>query len=147
MTTYKTAEEFAAAINKYAAKKVKLIAKTVAAEAFRNVSQAIQEATPVLTGHARANWIPSVGEPDQGIIAGVAGVDVTGAPQTSVEKQAVEDQIKAFLTDDTADVLYLTNNLPYIQGLDDGNSLKAPGGMVLPSIHATLSALEDAGIK
>lgn len=147
MTTYRTAEEFAAAINRYAQKKVQLIAKNVAAEAFRDVAKLVVEATPVLTGHARANWIPSVDEPDPSTVPGVAGVDVTGEAQTVAEKDSIETTIKQFLGNDAATKLCLTNNLPYIQNLDDGDSRKAPAGIVLPSITAALSALRDRGTK
>lgn len=143
VTTYRTAQEFADAIQKYANKRVQLIAKNVAAQAFREVTQLIVEATPVLTGHARANWIPSVNDPDPGIVAGVAGVDQTGEVQTAVEKQSVEDTIKQFLSSDGNTKLCLANNLPYIQGLDEGNSKKAPAGIVLPSILAAMASLKD----
>lgn len=144
---YRTAEEFAAAITSYANKTVQLIAKNVAAQAFRDVSKLVVEATPVLSGHARANWIPSVDEPDPGTVAGVAGVDATGAPQTAQEKQAVEEEIKLFLGSSGKTKLCLTNNLSYIQGLDDGDSAKAPAGIVLPSITAALAAMRDRGVK
>lgn len=147
VTTYKTQAEFAAAIQKYADKRVQLIAKNVAAEAFRTVAQLVVEATPVLTGHARANWIPSADEPDGSINPGVAGVDVTGQPQTSAEKQDVEAVIKHFLSNDDSTTLYLNNNLNYIQALDDGDSRKAPAGIVLPSITAALSVIKDRGTR
>jgi hypothetical protein len=147
VTTYNTPEEFAAAINDYANKKVQLIAKNVAASAFRDVAQLIVETTPVLTGHARANWLPTVDEPDPGINPGVAGVDLTGEAQTAQEKGLIEETIKEFLGSSSATKLCLTNNLPYIQGLDDGDSRKAPAGIVLPSILAALAAMQDRGVK
>lgn len=147
MTIYRTPEEFAAAINKYAAKRVQLIAKNVAVVAFREVAKQIVEATPVLTGHARANWIPSVDEPDGSINPGVAGVDLTGEAQTGQEKTYVEETIKQFLGSDSSTKLYLNNNLSYIKALDEGSSTKAPAGIVLPSILTALAVLKDRGTK
>lgn len=147
MTTYKTPEAFAEAINRYAAKRVQLIAKTVAATAFREVAKQIVEATPVLTGHARANWIPSADEPDGSINPGVAGVDLTGEAQTAGEKGDVDAVIKQFMSNDSSTKLFLNNNLPYINALDEGSSRKAPAGIVLPSILTALAVIRDRGTK
>lgn len=147
MTTYRTPEAFAAAINKYAAKRVQLIAKNVAAAAFTEVAKLVVEATPVLTGHARANWIPSANEPDGSINPGVAGVDLTGEAQTAGEKSFVEEVVKQFMDNDSSTKLYLNNNLSYIRALDEGSSTKAPAGIVLPSILTALAVIRDRGTK
>jgi hypothetical protein len=91
--------------------------------------------------------LPTVNEPDPGINPGVAGVDTTGEAQTAQEKGLIEEVIKEFLGTESATKLCLTNNLPYIQGLDDGDSRKAPAGIVLPSITAALTAMQDRGVK
>lgn len=146
MTTYADPAEFAAALTKYADQQVQLIAKQVAGEVFTEISGRILEATPVLTGKARANWQPTVGDPAGGIINEVAGVSQTGEPVTGEEQDRLKAVVQQFLEDDSATQLQLTNNLPYIEGLDQGDSQKAPAGIVEPAISASLDALKDKGV-
>lgn len=76
--------------------------------------------TPVDSGRARANWQLTEGAPATGTVEttapGKQGLTVNEAQQI------------AKTTGDTS--LYLSNNLPYIQGLEEGTSKKAPEGMV-----------------
>lgn len=140
------ADEFARRVQEYGDKTMHQIIKTVAAQVFLAVSQTILESTPVLTGQARRNWIPSVDEPAAGSILGPGDADETHQPLLGIEEVRLKQVVKQYLNGDS-DFLYLTNNLPYIWFLDQGTSKKAPEGMVLPSISATLQALQDKAIK
>lgn len=84
---------------------------------FRNV---IME-TPIDEGTARGNWQTSVGQPKTGTI------DRVGADAAIAEVNAV-------VPDEAGQVVYLSNNLPYIRRLEYGHSQQAPGGMV--RVHA-----------
>jgi len=101
--------------------------------------------TPVLTGHARHNWMPTVGEPLYQELEGVAGVDYTGEPFTETEiikMRRVQRQLKAI---PLGEAIYICNNAPYIEILEFGNpSPKAPHGMVEVTI---VSVLEDVQSK
>ena len=82
--------------------------------------------TPVDTGRARANWSVSLGAP-------------SGA-QTGMTDKAGEATIAAGVTDINSaepmqQVIWLENNLPYIEALEDGHSQQAPAGMVEGSLH------------
>lgn len=68
--------------------------------------------TPVDTGHARANWIPSVGAPN-------AVEDSTGAAA-----QAGAAIVASYKLNQGK--LYLANVVPYIRFLNEGSSQKAP---------------------
>lgn len=80
---------------------------------FKNV---IKE-TPIDEGTARGNWQTSVGQPKTGTIDRV-GADVAIA------------EVMANVPDEAGQVVYLSNNLPYIRKLEYGHSQQAPGGMV-----------------
>lgn len=70
--------------------------------------------TPVDTGHARANWIPSVGQPN-----------TTEAPGTSsAEAQAGAAVVASFKLGQGK--LFLSNVVPYIRRLNEGHSTQAP---------------------
>jgi hypothetical protein len=83
------------------------------------------ESTPVDTGWARANWIPSVGTP-------VA--DVAGNPG-SANKSAADAGAAEVLRSNGKSPIYITNNVPYIGRLNDGSSAQAPKGFVQKSIE------------
>jgi len=80
---------------------------------FRNV---ITE-TPVDEGTARGNWQTSVGQPKTGTI------DRIGADAAIAE-------VTATVPDEAGQIVYLSNNLPYIRKLEYGHSEQAPQGMV-----------------
>ena len=75
--------------------------------------------TPVDTGAARGNWQASVGQPATGAID---RADPSG--------QAAIASAAAVIPDEAGSVVYLSNNLPYIQRLEYGHSGQAPDGMV-----------------
>lgn len=88
------------------------------------------ETTPVATGFARANWIPSIGSP-------VTDID---GDHTSVSVSAQQEGIAQVLTYtiDAGD-LFVSNNVPYIGMLDLGHSNQAPAGFV----EAALQKAQD----
>lgn len=89
----------------------------------------IIKGTPVDTGRARGNWIPSIGS----VPLGVSSLnDASGALMDTAE---VTNRIKM------GDTFFLTNNLPYIQRLEYGSSKQAPRGMVRRAIRQTIAEL------
>ena len=74
----------------------------------------IRKDTPVDTGRARGNWQCTIGAP-------FGGENANGS----------DEQIQQTIPRRAGSVVYLTNNVPYIQKLEyDGHSSKAPTGMV-----------------
>ena len=103
---------------------VKLIDKaveSVAVEITLDFTRFVIEDTPVDTGWARANWIPSVGSP----VESPAGFP--GEVQQSFQQQGVDNVGRYSLSDGP---LYVSNNVPYIEKLNAGTSSKAPAGFV-----------------
>lgn len=80
----------------------------------------VTKKTPVDTGRARASWIVSEGEPDI----------VTTAPVGTNAVPTPPD----FSNVDGTKVVYILNNVSYIEALEDGHSKQAPAGMVRISL-------------
>ena len=78
--------------------------------------------TPVDTGRARGNWQSSENAPKKGTID---RLDKSGSA-------AISD-VAITVTSGPSDK-FMTNNLPYIDGLEEGRSRQAPAGMVRKNI-------------
>jgi hypothetical protein len=85
--------------------------------------------TPVDTGHARANWVPSVGDP----FSSVVEADTAYA-------SGAADVLSYQLGDGAA---WVSNNVPYILALNDGWSKQQPAGFVERAIAETLLEAEQ----
>ena len=94
-------------------RQVELAAKALVLEIVAN----LVKATPVATGWARANWIPSIGTPAT-TVAGSPGAVNDG------DQQAAIATVLRFTLDQA--VLYVSNNVPYIALLNYGSSKQAP---------------------
>ncbi len=108
--------------------------------------------TPVLTGHARHNWMPSINtqveEEQEGVFGGVE----TGEPITAAERMRWKDTIKSLRLLPVGQTLWITNNVPYILKLEfggypagpgtiDGFSRKAPHGMLGITVREILEGV------
>ena len=93
--------------------------------------------TPVDTGRARANWFTSIGSPTSGTINfdADAGRGVAAPNQSAASIDAISKG-SAAIAKATGNVLWITNNLPYIYRLEfEGWSRQAPAGMVRVTIN------------
>jgi hypothetical protein len=91
--------------------------------------------TPVDTGRARTNWLGTVGEP--------ANFSTSSTDYAAGQAEALRSIDRFKLADKT---IYLTNNLTYIQELEDGKSAQAPRGMAKQATAAGASAIRGARI-
>jgi hypothetical protein len=97
------------------------------------IDQALVTSTPVDTGRARSNWIVGEGPSTSVIDAYVKGEKgSTGAANA----QAALDQAKAFLDSTALSTIYISNNLSYIQYLNEGSSAQAPAGFIEAAVQA-----------
>ena len=96
-----------------------------------DVTANLIESTPVDTGWARANWIPSVtksvSETDGTREQAEAGSISTGK-QLSGQAEVVGYRL-------ARGQVFVTNNVPYILRLNDGSSSKAPAGFVEAAVQ------------
>jgi len=74
--------------------------------------------TPVDTGRARGNWFTTIGNPSSAVSAGGSAGKAMGQLNAAVA------QLKL------GDTIWMANNLPYINRLENGWSKQAPAGMV-----------------
>ena len=80
--------------------------------------------TPVDTGRARSNWLPSIETPRS---------DTVGVRMPS---ESLKDAEATFNVAPKFPLLYLANNLPYIEPLNEGHSKQAPAGFVEDAIDS-----------
>ena len=85
----------------------------------------IIERTPVGTGHARANWQVSLNRPATGT---VSGTDAGGAATLARGAAVIARDRDPFST------VWITNNVPYIQELEQGTATQPPAGMVARTV-------------
>lgn len=106
-----------------------------------SVDQALVSGTPVDTGRARSNWIVQLdAASDQTIEAYAPG---SGASTVSDNTQAALAQgsreIAGYSGDHHSEI-HITNNLPYIEQLNDGWSHQAPANFVQEAIALVAEA-------
>ena len=94
--------------------------------------------TPVDTGWSRANWVPRIGQPFEGTAGDrpARGTTVSG----TVEQAAGQSAVLAYKL--SKGLVHVTNNVPYIEALNDGHSPQEPAGFVQ---RAIARALQDVG--
>lgn len=85
----------------------------------------IVEKTPVDTGRARGNWQLAAGTAAEGEVANAEGL----TPST-IMHDAEQKTASVTIGED----IWISNNLPYIEALEEGHSLQAPHGMVALSL-------------
>ncbi len=93
--------------------------------------------TPVDKGRARANWQVAINSAPSGVLDlndkdGSATISAADAAMTGLK---------------AGDTIYLANNLPYIQKLEDGSSKQAPAGMVALSVQDFQNIAKQIGFE
>lgn len=86
--------------------------------------------SPVDTGRFRGNWTVSLNAPD---ISVTDGVDPSGGATIARGSSVITGMREP-------QVVYVSNNLPYAQRLEEGSSKQAPAGMVAVTL-AELSVM------
>lgn len=139
-----TPRQFETEMQKLARVIVPKLGKAVHRKVTEAVYEGIVKRTPVLTGRARGNWHPTIGSPSEAVGEEVFGGSLTGEPVTGKEKariKAVTSKLEALPLGQASS--FVTNNLDYIQRLEDGSSPKSPpAAMVQGTIINTLDALQ-----
>lgn len=110
------------------------------------IDQALVTSTPVDTGRARANWIVGTGPSTAAIDAYFPG---KGGATAAANAEAALQQARDFLDGADVSVIYISNNLEYIQYLNEGSSAQAPAGFIEAAVDAgiahvkTIRVLDD----
>ena len=101
-------------------------------EVSEKVGVTVVYGTPVDTSRARMNWQGSVGEPAQGVLAPYPSQPAgpNDGPRVAIAsiRAATADY------DGQKDGVFITNNLDYIQDLNNGSSSQAPADFVAQAV-------------
>lgn len=109
--------------------------------------QAAVTGTPVDTGRARSNWIASLNTGSSDEVEPYA--PGTGGSTAGANAQAALDQAQGVVAGYDGDrhtSIHITNNLPYIERLNDGWSAQAPAGFVQTAVQAGVAAAKTVRI-
>lgn len=106
-------------------------------------------ATPVDTGHARANWQVGISQEktDEVEFTDVNIADEGhSAHSTGVTGQAtIDEAVRVLNTKAPGQTIHITNNVPYIKRLNEGWSAQAPAGFVQKAVNASIAAWNALG--
>lgn len=95
------------------------------------------ETTPVDTGWARANWVPSIGSAFEADLGGVRATPQAAASASQRQSSAAASVASTYSLDRGR--VYITNNVPYVPRLNDGHSAQAPTGFVQAAIRKAVT--------
>lgn len=130
-----TPEDFSRRMGDLATRVARNADRTVRKAALA-ADQAVVMQTPVDTGRARANWIAALNAPAE---EATAKTDRGGGAAIQQAAGVVGRY------DGDRDVeIHITNNLPYIQRLNEGSSYQAPAGFVRMAIRRGIAAVKGA---
>lgn len=96
-----------------------------------NIHAGVTEQTPVNTGWARANWVPSIGKAQTEPVGDPENVD---AAASAVAQGIAEVATWSF----DQGPIFIANNVPYIGYLNGGSSKQAPAGFVEKVVQSEL---------
>lgn len=101
-----------------------------------DIDSALVLTTPVDTGRARSNWQVSIGKTALGT------VDTLMSPSEAIGNAKAElSKLK-----DSDDKIHITNNLPYIQRLNEGWSPQQPAGFVDQAVMTVVGSIHKQRI-
>lgn len=131
------ARSAATKINEAIQKFVVRVMQKLTTDTVANLQRApSQGGTPVDTGWARANWIPSVGTPVNAP-AGTRADAEAGKIDTNAVPQGVS-QVLSYSSIKLGNI-YISNNVPYIELLNAGTSQQAPPMFVEMAIEKAIT--------
>ena len=103
--------------------------------------QAVVMGTPVDTGRARSNWIAQIGSASSGTVDAYAPGE--SGSTAGANTQAAIDQAEAVISGyNNGQEIHITNNLPYIQRLNDGYSAQAPANFVEQAVMEAVQVVQ-----
>lgn len=126
------ARQFALEIDREFAEQMGDVHQAVAWIGLEAIKRVVMK-SPVHTGRFKGNWALSVGMIDT---ATTVAVDPSGGATISRGQAA----IAPYATREDFPMVYIQNNLPYAEPLENGHSKQAPAGMVALTV-AELAAI------
>ena len=116
-----------------------------------NVSAAMVESlvleTPVDTSQALSNWTVGINEAPTDFIPPIIP-GAHGSTQGASADEAYQAAVSVLGTKQPGDVVYISNNAPYIGDLNDGTSTQAPSGFIEAATDTAFATLGNQnGLK
>ena len=113
------------------------------------VDQVVVSSTPVDTGKARSNWLPSLGGPRNGTIPPYVPYPSYADPVKFGESGNAQGAIDAArlvvgARSKSSEDIYIRNSVHYISDLNDGNSRQAPAGFVQMAVQAASASIQTS---
>jgi hypothetical protein len=100
--------------------------------------------TPVDTGWARANWLPSVGQPKEMDAKAEEPTPAQVAARAKVAQDGLNEVLAWKLEDGP---IFATNNVPYIGALNAGHSKQSPRGFVQFALEKAVKDTDAAAAR
>lgn len=95
------------------------------------------EDTPIDLGWARSNWVPNIGEPFEKTVGTQEAADA-GNINRSIQQEGVARVLTEYRL--TMGPVYITNNVPYINRLNEGHSNQAEAGYVQNALSRAVAS-------
>jgi hypothetical protein len=132
--TVATPEQFAARMKALGAKAEAGVNRKIKKTALAILTElAVQ--TPVDTGRARSNWMVGLGgPPDDGNFPPYAAGE-KGSTARANATMTIETGKAAMSDRQLGQAVYITNEVPYIEQLNNGSSAQAPAGFVQQAVQ------------
>lgn len=108
-------------------------------EVALRVDQILVMETPVASGYARSNWIPALG------IGSIEERPSFGPGGGSLQIAEMQ-QVVAQYSGDVKRAIHITNNVIYINRLNEGWSAQAPAGFVDAAVIKGIEAAAEVSI-
>lgn len=122
------------------AKVIPVNVKTGLKQTVLAIDQVLVTSTPVDTGRARSNWVVGIGPSTRAIDAYAPGEKGSTAAENA---EAALRQARDFLDSTDVSVIYISNNLDYIQYLNEGSSAQAPAGFIEEAVQAGIDYVKN----
>lgn len=121
------------------AKAVQVNSQAAVRHVAKAAGTAVVYGTPIDTSRARMNWQTTVGSPAVGVLA--AYPSQPGSPQegTRAALASIDQATIAYAGQEGG--IWITNNLDYIQALNNGSSAQAPADFVAQAVLAGARSL------
>lgn len=102
-----------------------------------DVTANLIDTTPVDTGWARANWIPSIGVPLDRDLEDIPATPANAAGAAALQGAGTALVSASYTLDQGA--VFVSNNVPYIVFLNFGSSRQAPAGFVQRAVAKAIT--------
>ena len=103
-------------------KNLRTVIRDIIKEMSLNITSDLILQTPVDTGWAKSNWLPSIGEPIELPVGSKDAIDPLAQEVGSAEV-AINYELES-------GSIFISNNVPYVPLLNEGHSPFAPAGFI-----------------